>query len=112
MVQLDLCRIDETALHTGTEELLKVQFLPDVSHVNDTVGVEIMHSVLESCQVRGLVAEAAVLLFDNHRRLLLLFWIIVEDANRAIALLSKTSVQKLLDHWFEHWVVETLAAFL
>lgn len=109
MVQLSLLGNDETALGSSFENLFEVELLANVSHINNSITLQLVDSIPNSGQIRGRIPESSIRLLHNEGRCLLFA---NEDADCSLILDSVSLLFKFGNKWLEEWVIEALSHFL
>ena len=90
------------------EEFGKMFMLPMVHHVEDDIGVPLLHSVTNGSQVRCCVEKCAVAFLDDHGRI----EGVEENAQSAVGLRRKASTLEFFDDFTEPRLVEALTQFV
>lgn len=82
---------------SGAEERSEVRALPIIDHIDDTVGIESVETVIKCSQVRSIVAITTVALTDNKWRNALAIVRLNADNGRTVIDLCDPSVKSTLD---------------
>ena len=97
----------------GGEDLLEVQLLARVRHINDLIRMPLVDPVFQCRHIGRAVQKRAIGFLDDQWRGGLEFRIVLEeDANRALALPGDAEPLQFFDRILQHRIIKALAEYV